>query len=122
LAVVYLLAGVAHLKTPDFFLAITPSWVPMPRDVIFVTGICEILGAAALLGTRWRYWAGIMLAAYAVCVYPANIKHWLDDNLVTGAHLGLGYHIPRLLFQPIFVWWALYAGEVISWPFKQKNR
>ena len=67
---------------------------------------------------RWRRLAGVMLAAYAICVFPANIKQALDDAHRVVPHLGLGYHIPRLLFQPVFVWWALFAGGVVSWPFK----
>ncbi len=106
-------------------MPIMPSWVPMPYAVIIITGISEMLGAVGLLIPRWRYLAGIMLATYAVCVYPANIQHALNDNMTNDnmtnvRHMGLGYHIPRLLFQPIFVWWALYAGGVISWPFKRK--
>jgi hypothetical protein len=27
------------------------------------------------------------------------------------------YHGPRLLLQPVLVWWALYAGAVTDWPF-----
>jgi hypothetical protein len=27
------------------------------------------------------------------------------------------YHGPRLALQPVIVWWALYCGNVISWPF-----
>jgi hypothetical protein len=26
--------------------------------------------------------------------------------------LGLGYHIPRMIAQPLIIWWALWAGEV----------
>jgi hypothetical protein len=26
------------------------------------------------------------------------------------------YHGPRLMFQPVLVWWALYCSEVINWP------
>ncbi|MDI1263941.1 MAG: DoxX family protein, partial [bacterium] len=49
LAAFYAAAGAAHLWAPDKLLAITPSWVPFPSQVISVTGICEILGAAALV-------------------------------------------------------------------------
>jgi hypothetical protein len=33
----------------------------------------------------------------------------------------LWYHIPRLLFQPVIIWWALFTGEVTSWPFAAKR-
>lgn len=98
LAAAYAFAGVAHLRTPEVFMAITPDWVPMPREVIIATGLCEIAGAAALMTGRLRAIAGIMLALYALCVYPANIKHALEGVAIGGNRLGWGYHGPRLLF------------------------
>jgi len=118
LAAAFLIAGVAHVRSPGGFLAITPSWVPFPRETIFVTGVCEILGAIGLFVPRLRRIAGIMLAAYAICVYPANVKHAIDHIAVGGATLGWWYHGPRLAFQPVIVWWALFAGRAIDWPFR----
>jgi uncharacterized membrane protein len=119
LAAVYLFVGIAHLRAPEQFLAITPAWVPEPYFVIISTGICEIAGAIALMTTRLRYPAGVMLALYAVCVYPANIKHAWENVAIGGQQASWWYHGPRLAFQPIFVWWALYVGGVTSWPWQR---
>lgn len=122
LAVIYAIAGGFHLAKPDVFVKITPDWVPMPQEVIMITGICELAGATALLTGRFRLAAGIALAAYAVCVYPANIKHAIDS--LSGPdvpQLGWWYHVPRLAFQPVMVWWALFAGGVMQWPFGRRR-
>lgn len=116
LALFYLVAGVAHLRSPGGFLAITPGWVPYPEAVVALTGIAEILGAIALMIPRLRYAAAIGLAAYAVCVYPANINHAVNDIAIGGTNLSWWYHGPRLLLQPLFVWLALWVGHVIDWP------
>lgn len=84
LAALYLVAGFAHIKSPGGFLAVTPDWVPYPRETIFVTGLCEIAGAIGLLTRPFRRAAGAMLALYAICVFPANIKHALDGISVGG--------------------------------------
>ncbi len=78
LAAFYSAAGVAHLWAPDKLLAITPPWVPFAPQIIFVTGVCELAGSAALVTRPLRRWAGIALAAYALCVWPANFKHAID--------------------------------------------
>jgi uncharacterized membrane protein len=117
LAAIYLTAGVLHLYTPDSFLPIVPDWVPLPRQVVLGTGLCEIAGAIALLTRNLRRAAGIALALYAVCVFPANIKHAFGSVVVGHTQLGWWYHAPRLAFQPVLVWWALFAGEVVNWPF-----
>jgi len=122
LAVAFFAAGVLHLAAPGGFVAITPTWVPFARHVIAITGICEIAGAVALLSLRLRRIAGIMLAIYAACVFPANIRHAVDGIAIGGVVLGPWYHIPRLLFQPVIIWWALWAGTVIDWPLRPATR
>lgn len=119
LAAAYAFVGFVHIRSPGGFLAIIPDWVPYPDKVILITGVCEILGAIGLLTPRLRYIAGIMLATYAVCVFPANIKHAFEGVVVGNTRLDWWYHGPRLMFQPVIVWWALYCAGVIDWPWRQ---
>lgn len=119
MALFYFVAGVIHLRSPGAFLPIVPDWVPMPREVVLFTGLCELAGATGLLVPRLRWWAGVMLAAYAVAVYPANIKHAIEGISLAGGHQTWAYHGPRLAFQPVLVWWALFVGGVINWPFRR---
>lgn len=87
-----------------------------------MTGVCEVAGAIALAFIpRLRFAAGVGLALYAVCVFPANINHAVNDIAVGGSHMSWWYHGPRLLFQPVFVWWALWAGSVTDWPFRRSS-
>ncbi|MEQ1754101.1 MAG: DoxX family protein, partial [Micropepsaceae bacterium] len=87
LAAAYLFVGVVHLRSPDVFLPIVPDWVPFPRETVLLTGACEIAGAVALLTQRLRYAAGVMLALYAICVFPANVKHAMEDVALGGTRL-----------------------------------
>ncbi|MBV7257223.1 DoxX family protein [Pacificimonas sp. WHA3] len=121
LTAIYLYVGIAHLRTPEPFLAIMPQWVPFPQQVVALTGIWEIIGAVLLMTPKFRRAAGWMLAAYAVAVYPANIRHAVEGLEVNGVTLDWRYHVPRLLFQPVFVWWALFAGGIIDWPMRKKS-
>lgn len=119
LASFYFVAGLGHIARPDMLLLITPHWVPFPEAVIYGTGILEILGAVALLTSKLRRSAAMALALYAICVYPANVKHAVDGLSATHSILGWWYHVPRLALQPVIVWWALFAGGLIHWPYKE---
>ena len=66
-----------------------PRAITYPVAVVLLTGIAEISGAIGLFLPRTRALAGIMLALYAVCVYPVNINHAVHD-LSTGNRLGMG--------------------------------
>lgn len=112
----YLFAGVIHLLRPESFLPIVPEFVPFPREVILLTGLCEIAGSFALLTRRWRKLAGIMLALYALAVWPANIKHALEGISLPPVPNNWWYHGPRLLLQPVIIWWALFCSGAIDWP------
>lgn len=120
LAALYTLAGVAHLTRPDGFVAITPHWVPAPALVVALTGIAELAGATGLMVPPLRRAAGIGLALYALCVWPANINHALNDIALGGVRLGWWYHGPRLALQPVIIWWPLWASSVIDWPFRRR--
>jgi uncharacterized membrane protein len=107
---------------PDPFVTITPDWVPHPRDVILVTGALEIAGAVVLLVPRARKLAGVMLALYAICVFPANIKQAIEGIAVAPIPDSWWYHAPRLAFQPVLVWAALFCADVIDWPARARSR
>ncbi len=121
IAAAYLFVGIVHLRSPNGFMPIVPDWVPYPLETILLTGVCEIAGAIGLMIPRFRRTAAWGLAAYAVCVFPANIKHAVEGVVIGGTQLGWGYHAPRLAFQPVLVWWALFAGGIVSWPFGRKG-
>ncbi|WP_170234831.1 DoxX family protein [Croceicoccus sediminis] len=123
LAALYAYAGYAHIATPETFLKITPDWVPMAETVIFWTGIAELAGAIALaqpFSRPLRQAAGIGLALYALCVWPANINHMMMDLASPDGGWGLAYHLPRMALQPVLIWLALWTGGVIDWPRRKR--
>jgi uncharacterized membrane protein len=115
-------AGFLHVMVPRPFLSITPSWVPDAPDVIFVTGLCEIAGAIGLLVPQTRRYAGIGLALYAACVFPANIKHAVTSLTAPDATLWQWlYHLIRLPLQPVLIWIALFAACIVRWPMRARG-
>jgi uncharacterized membrane protein len=113
LIIFYCTAGVAHLVFTDAMVRIVPPWIPQPKLVVLATGVAEIAGALGLVTVRWRHAAGWSLAAYALCVWPANVQHAIID-LGTGTGLPVAYHVPRLLLQPFIIWWALWASGAVT--------
>jgi uncharacterized membrane protein len=117
LAAFYLAAGVFHLQAPGGFLRIMPPGIPFSEAVVALTGVCEIAGAVGLFVPQTRRLAGWGLALYALCVWPANLYHALAQVHVPPLPDSWWYHGPRLAFQPVLIWLALYVGGVTRWPF-----
>lgn len=122
IAAFFAAAGIAHLVSPEKLLMMTPSWVPFAPTVILVTGLLELAGAAALLlKPPLRIYAGIALALYTLCVWPANIKHAVDAIDITGIPSTWWYHGPRLALQPVIIWMCLFCSGAIDWPARAKR-
>ena len=105
--------GADHLLTTERYLPMMPPALPAPEALILFTGLCEIAGGAGLLFPRTRKLAGVMLAIYFVCVFPANVHNAISGLSVNGVPSAAWYLWARLLLQPLFVGWALKASEVI---------
>ncbi len=97
-----------------------PDWVPAPRLTVIVTGLCELAGVLGLAGARPGAGPGSGSPSTRSLRLPANLKHALNGIVVPACPKTWWYHGPSLAlaFQPVFVWWALYAGGVIDWPFR----
>ena len=69
-----------------FLLAYTPSQVfsGLVGQRFGARLTLAVAGAVALLTASLRWWAGVMVALYAVCVFPANIKHAFENVLREG--------------------------------------
>lgn len=124
LAIIYAAAGALHVLKPAPFVAIVPPFVPYPLQVVLATGLAELAGAIGLLqgwSASLRKAAACGLAAYALCVWPANVQHMLIDLASADGGLGLGYHVPRLALQPVLIWWPLWAAGIVSWPLRRRT-
>ena len=111
---------VLHLLATDKLVAITPDWVPFPREVVLITGVIELAAAVALLVPGLRRATGIALAIYVIAVWPANFKHAFDHIVTPPIPDSWWYHAPRLALQPVIAWWALFSTRVIDWPFGRR--
>lgn len=120
MAAALLFFGTDHLVNPGRYLPMIADFVPLPLAVVLATGAAEIAGGVGLLVPRLRRAAGILLALYFVCVFPANVRNALAGGGIEGLPASAAYYWVRLLFQPLAIWWALHASETIGWPFRRR--
>jgi uncharacterized membrane protein len=110
LAVVFLFffgGGVTHFTDPDFFVAIMPPYIGWHLEIVYISGVFEILGAIGILIPKLRQWAGNGLFLLTICVTPANIHMWQNPDQfpdVPEAFLSIRLVIQVLLL--ILIWWS----------------
>ncbi len=71
---IFAVSGAIHLARPATYEPLMPSFVPAQREVIYASGVAELLCAAGLLHPRTRKVAGYAGAALLVAVFPGNVK------------------------------------------------
>jgi uncharacterized membrane protein len=108
LSVFFVAAGVNHFANPEFYVAIMPPWLPAHRELVYLSGMFEILGGLAVLVPRLRSLAGWGLVALLLAVYPANLHMALDPEQFS-AQLPVWAIYARLPFQFVFIAWAIWA-------------
>ena len=74
----FLASGTVHLVRPETFEPLMPAFVPAHREVIYASGVAELLCAVGLLHPRTRKLAGLASAAVLVGVFPGNLKMAVD--------------------------------------------
>ena len=103
----FLVGGRGHFTQTEFFVSIVPPSIPYPREVVYFTGVLELVGAVAIWIPRLRNWAGIGLFALTLAVTPANIYMWLNPQLFpTISKTLLLWRLPAQLVLLALIWWS----------------
>jgi uncharacterized membrane protein len=102
-----------HFLRPRFFEAIVPPAIePHKREVVAISGVAELLGAAAVLHPTGRRFGRWWLLGLLVAIFPANIHMAVNPERVPGLDLK---RIPRwalwarLPLQPLAMLWVWQA-------------
>ncbi len=116
LSVFFIVAGVNHFVNPDFYVRIMPAYLPAHLELVYLSGLFEVLGGIGVLSPRHRSLAGWGLIALLLAVYPANIHMALHPELFPEMSPVAIY--ARLPVQLVFIAWAYWATrpELIGAP------
>jgi uncharacterized membrane protein len=79
-AIGFISSGVLHFTHTRAYERIMPSYLPMHREAVLVSGVAEIAGGAAVLAPQTRPLARWGLLALLVAVFPANLHMALNPR------------------------------------------
>ncbi len=102
--ILFILAGLNHFRSPDFYVNIMPPYLPWHRELVAISGVAEIALGALLLFRRWTVLAGWGLIALLVAVFPANLHMAMHPDLYPSlAPAALWMRLP---LQGLLIAWA----------------
>jgi uncharacterized membrane protein len=100
LALLMIVAGVLHFVNPGFFLKIVPPYLPFHLEIVYLSGVCEIVLGILLLIPRFTRLAGWGIIALLIAVFPANIYLYQHQEIVPASPT---IHFARLLLQGVLI-------------------
>jgi uncharacterized membrane protein len=110
----FFLGGIAHFAATDAEMRIVPPYVPLPRPVVLISGVFELLGAAGLLRARTRKSAGLGLFLLTVAVTPAHIYMLQRPDLFSVPLWALWLRVPIQLALLALIFWSTQTRAPVS--------
>lgn len=106
LAIAIIVVGVTHFTSPEQYARIVPPQLPFPFELVYISGLFEILGGIGLMIPLVSVAAAWGLIALFIAVFPANINQAINSIPIDGIpHHPLLYWV-RLPFQAVLIAWA----------------
>ena len=128
MSIMYVFIGIRHFTDPQYFLDIVPPQLPFKLFFVYLSGLIEIVGGAAILLPKTRKAGAYLLIFLLVSVFPANIYLYISEtpqNLLgiskTDALIRMPFQVPLILLA---FWhskknhpkWVVYLSSLVFPP------
>lgn len=108
-SLVFFITGSTHFTDAAAMAEMLPPIVPSRVEIIYVTGVLELLGAIGIWVPRVSKLTGACLILMLIGVLPANIYSALSYVPFGGHDLGPLYLLVRIPFQVLLIGWIYVA-------------
>jgi uncharacterized membrane protein len=110
MAVMLIATGIAHFTNTEEMIAMMPDFIPAKRELVYFTGVCELLAVPGLLWSKTAKLTSVFLLIFFVLILPANIAGSLKQVQFGGMEYGPLYLLFRVPLQILFIWWVWSFG------------
>ena len=110
-SIFYVIVGIKHFIDPEYFLSIVPPYLPYHLELVYISGLFEVLFGLLILLPKYRYYGAIGLILLLLAVFPANI--YLAQSKEAQEAIGATQQIAtwRLPIQGVLIWIAFYIRK-----------
>jgi uncharacterized membrane protein len=109
----YLVAGINHFLTPDFYLPLIPPFFSSPEAINVLAGVAELLLGVGVLYFPTRKRAAWGIVVLLVCFIPSHVYFiqvgsCIPEGLCVPAWIGW---MRLLLIHPVLIYWAVWVAK-----------
>ncbi len=113
LAIFFVVAGILHFVKTPLYLQIMPPYLPYHLALVYISGVCEILGGIGVLLPPIRRFAGYGLIALSIAVLPANIQMAVNYIHAEGLSVASQLLLLRLPLQAVIILWIYWCTKKV---------
>ena len=106
----YISTGIKHFTNVDWFMKIMPPYLPYHKELVYLSGVFEIILGIMLIFENMRFLAGWGLILLLIAVFPANIYLAITNGAAMNISPVLAWC--RLPFQAVFIAIAYWHSEI----------
>lgn len=121
LSLFFAFTSIGHFISTAAMAEMLPAVVPYRTEIVYVTGIFELLGAVGVWIPRLTKLTGFLLIVMLIGLLPANIYAAVNRVEFGGHGAGPLYLLVRVPFQLFAIWWTYFATEQ-AWFAKPQKR
>jgi len=118
MAAMLLFTAMGHFVYREGMAMMVPEYVPAKKQLVYLTGLMEIIFAVGLLIPDARRLAADLLILFFLLILPANInaaQKSIDYQKATYEGHGPGYLWLRIPMQVFFILWVAYFGMIVKY-------
>lgn len=113
LSAMLLFSAIGHFAFNKGMSLMIPVFIPYKAELVYLTGVLEMLFAVALFFPDYRISVGWLIIGFLLLVLPFNIyaslKH-IDYQKATFDGNGVGYLWFRIPLQILFILWTYFSA------------
>ena len=113
LSAMLLFTALGHFMFTDGMAMMVPDFIAFKKELVYFTGVIEILGAIGLQVPPFQLVTAWLLILFFIMIIPANIKASMEQIDYQSANFegnGLGYLWFRIPLQFLFIGWVYFSS------------
>ena len=124
ISLMFLFTGISHFIFTEGMTMMLFPFIPIKTEVIYITGLLEIVFSIEFLFPKTRKYAGYASIAFLVALLPSNIYAAINHIDPAGADFtgpGVEYLWIRIPLQLLFIFW-IYRFIIMARPSASKKK
>ena len=112
MALSYVAAGINHFWHPDFYTKLMPGYLPLHLELVYASGVAEILLGLTLLHPATRPWAAWGIVLMLLVFLIVHVHMVMNTHLFPTISPGMLWL--RLALQGVLIAWAWWYTQPSS--------